>query len=135
MSVWATERGLVGRYMLSGVGNTLAGFSLIFGLMWMGVSAYLANVAGYALGLAMGFVVSRNLVFNASGAIKPQMWRYGLAFVTCVALNFLVLTLALEFFQINRFLSQCFAAASYTAAMFLMSRFYVFENALRKSAD
>ena len=135
MSVWVTERSLFGRYMLSGVGNTLAGFSVIFGLMWMGVSAYLANIAGYALGFVMGFVVSRTLVFKTLGAIKPQMWRYWLAFVACVVLNFLVLTLALELFQINRFLSQCLAAASYTAAMFLMSRFYVFENAPRKSAD
>jgi len=134
MSAWAAEKGFVGRYLLSGVGNTLVGFSFIFGLMWAGVSAYAANIAGYALGLLLGFFVSRSFVFNAAGAFNRQICRYSLAFVTCLALNILVLTLALELFEINRFLSQCLAAGSYMAAMYLLSRFYVFKNAPPKSA-
>jgi len=134
MSAWAAERSLVGRYLLSGAGNTLAGFSLIFGLMWMGVSPYVANVAGYALGLVMGFLVSRSFVFNDNDVFNRQMWRYSLAFVACVALNILVLTLALQLLEVNRFLSQCLAAGSFTAAMYLMSRFFVFKNAHPKSA-
>ncbi|MDO8652456.1 MAG: GtrA family protein [Undibacterium sp.] len=135
MSAWVGEKGLIGRYLLSGVGNTLVGFGLIFGLMWAGVSAYAANIAGYSLGLVMGFMLSRSFVFNAAGAVSRQMLRYGLAFAACVGLNIVVLAIALEFMQINRFVSQCLAAGSYTAAMYLMNRFYVFENANPKSID
>jgi putative flippase GtrA len=128
MSAWAIEKGFAGRYLLSGAGNTIVGFSLIFGLMWVGVSAYVANLAGYALGMLLGFFVSRSFVFNAAGAFNRQMCRYSLAFVLSVALNIVVLTLSLELFGINRFLSQCLAAASFTVSMYLTSRIYVFNH-------
>jgi len=128
MYVLKTEKSQLGRYLLSGVGNTVVGFSVIFVLMWVGVSAYVANMAGYAIGGVIGFLVSRNFVFNAASKFNRQMWRYSLAFVLSVALNIVVLTLALEIFGINRFLSQCLAAASYTVSMYLTSRIYVFNN-------
>jgi putative flippase GtrA len=128
MSAWAIEKGFAGRYLLSGAGNTIVGFSLIFGLMWVGVSAYVANLAGYALGMLLGFFVSRSFVFTAAGALNRQMCRYSLAFVLSAALNIVVLTLALELFGINRFLSQCLAAASFTVSMYFTSRIYVFNH-------
>jgi putative flippase GtrA len=134
VSAWVYERGLLGRYLLSGAGNTLFGFGLIFGLMWLGVSAYIANLAGYGGGLLLGFFVSKKFVFDVKGTISRQFLRYTLSFAACVAINLFVLTLAIEYFNIHQVLSQFLAAASYTAAMFLMSRFYVFKNAEHASA-
>jgi len=128
MFAWAVEKTVIARYLLSGAANTLVCFSLIFGLMGIGVSAYLANISGYALGLAISFYMSRNFVFNISGTLNGQILRYSLSFFTSVGLNILVLHSLLEYLRLNIFLSQFLAGLSYTAAMFLMNRFYVFKN-------
>jgi putative flippase GtrA len=134
MFAWAVEKTVIARYLLSGVANTLFGFGLIFGLMLLEVSAYIANLGGYIGGLLLGFFVSRKFVFDIKGTISRQFFRYILSFAACVATNLFVLTLAIEYFNINQVFSQFLAAASYTTAMFLMSRFYVFKNTKHASA-
>jgi len=129
VSDWVRERIIVARYLLGGMGNTLVGFSLIFGLMWMGFSSYIANIVGYSLSLVMGFVVSRLFVFNSNpeNKVTIQAVRYGLAFACCFLVNLMVLKIAIEYLEINKYFSQLIASGSYTTAMYLFSRQYIFK--------
>lgn len=126
MSNLRSESTYLGRYAGSGVLNTVAGFSVIFLLMALGISPFLANICGYLTGLILGFFISRKFVFRSSGHIPSESMRYLAAFLACFGLNLLVLKLALDELHLNANLAQLLAAATYTAIMYLLARWLVF---------
>jgi putative flippase GtrA len=128
MSRWRSESTLLTRYLGSGVLNTLAGFTVIFLLMAAGVSPVLANVSGYAVGFALGFVVSRKFVFVSDGRVAAEGIRYLLAFLAAFLANLMVLHLALGVQRWSATLAQVLAAVAYTGVMYLLSRFLVFRK-------
>lgn len=130
MSKWRSESALLVRYAGSGALNTVAGFAVIFILMAAGASPYLANIGGYLVGFVLGFVVSKKFVFRSNGHFVAESLRYLTAFVICFALNLLVLRLALT--QLNAMAAQIAAAATYTAAMYLFTRCFVFSGGMQK---
>lgn len=126
MPSWRSESAYLGRYAGSGVLNTLAGFSVIFLLMALGVSPLLANIGGYLSGLMLGFLLSKKFVFRSEGHVTSEGVRYLAAFASCFALNLLVLEFALDKLHWNAALAQLLAAATYTVLMYLLSRWLVF---------
>lgn len=128
---WRTEAVYLVRYAGSGVLNTLAGFSVIFLLMGLGVTPLLANIGGFAVGFVLGFVVSRRFVFRSNGHFVEESLRYLAAFCVCFMLNLLVLSLSLAALAIPAVLAQVMAAATYTGSMYLLTRLYVFRKSAR----
>ncbi|MDD2686588.1 MAG: GtrA family protein [Gallionella sp.] len=126
MTALRKEAGYLGRYAGSGALNTLAGFATIFALMGFGATPLLANVAGYLVGLVLGFFVSRKFVFVSQGHVTTEAAHYLLAFMLCFALNLLALQFALERLQLNAYLAQIFSAVAYTTSMYLLTRWLVF---------
>lgn len=126
MSGWRSESAYLGRYAGSGVLNTLVGFSVIFLLMWLGVSPILANVGGYLVGLIMGFFVAKKIVFRSAGHVTTEGIRYLAAFLASYVLNLLVLQFALASLHWNVVLAQLLAAATFTTIMYLLTRWLVF---------
>jgi putative flippase GtrA len=133
MSNWQAETAYVGRYAGSGLLNTLVGFSVIFVLMALGVSPIVANIGGYFVGLILGFVLSKKLVFRSEGHVTTESLRYLAAFLACFILNLIVLQSALSVLRLNAILAQLLAAATYTIAMYLLSRFMVFHAGIKSS--
>lgn len=125
MSKLKHEAGILSRYSLSGALNTFAGFGTIFGLTALGVQPYLANAAGYLVGLVLGFFVSRRFVFRHEGHISTQGIRYLLAFGTCYLLNVGVLHYALAF-GLAEMMAQALSTLVYIGCMFLALRLFVF---------
>lgn len=117
------------RYAGSGSLNTLSGFAVIFLLMWLGVSPFWANVAGYAVGFILGFVLTKNLVFRSNGHFVAESMRYLIAFAIAFLVNLLVLQLSLNGLALHVLAAQLVAACSYTVLMYLLSRVYVFDVA------
>ncbi|OIR06741.1 GtrA-like protein [mine drainage metagenome] len=126
MSRWREESAFLTRYAGSGALNTLVGFSVIFLLMALGVSPFIANIGGYVVGFAMGFALSKKFVFRSNGHFVVESIRYLIAFLLCFALNFLVLRLTLTLLHWNVVFAQFGAAATYTLSMYLLSRWFVF---------
>ncbi len=126
MSSLRRESAYLSRYAGSGVLNTVAGFATIFLLMAFGASPFLANVAGYLVGLVLGFTVSRKFVFVSQGHVTSEALRYLVAFLFCFTLNLLTLGFALESLQWHAVAAQLLAAAVYTFSMYLLSRYLVF---------
>ena len=129
MSRWRSETALLGRYAGSGALNTLAGFAVIFALMALGFSPYIANIGGYLAGFILGFVVSKKFVFRSNGHFVTESIRYLLAFLVCFALNLFALKLALT--RINPFAAQIVAAVVYTGMMYLFTRYFVFSGGMQ----
>ena len=110
-----------------GVLNTLLGFAAIFILMGFGVSPILANIFGYVFGLLLGFLVAKKFVFRSNGHFVSETVRYLLAFAAAFLINLAALELFLDMFGFNPYISQILAAASYTVAMYVFSRMFVFK--------
>jgi len=126
MSGWQSESAYLARYAGSGALNTIVGFAVIFLLMWLGISPFIANICGYLVGLVLGFVVSWKFVFRSEGHFTTEGMRYLAAFLFCFALNLLVLELVLGRLHWNPNLAQLAAAMTYTASMYLLARWLVF---------
>ena len=95
--------------------------------MGFGVSPILANICGYVFGLLLGFLVAKKLVFRSNGHFVSETVRYLLAFAAAFLINLAVLELFLNMFELNPYISQILAAASYTVAMYVFSRMFVFK--------
>ncbi len=120
----------MGRYLGSGVVNTIIGFAVIFALLAAGAQPLWANVGGYGAGLALGFLFSRKLVFRSNGHWSGEGVRYLLAFALCFLLNLAVLRVLLGF-SLHVAAAQVVASAAYTVAMYAMQRVFVFRRKRR----
>lgn len=121
------------RYGVAGVFNTLVGFSIILALdLGLRLAPHLANAIGYAIGICVSFVLSKLFVFKARKTTRSAPARYVIAVAAAFALNQGVLTLAkmvLPAGPLGSVAAQGAAAVSYTAALFLLSHFWVFAHA------
>lgn len=123
------EIGFISRYMSGGVINTVVGFIVIFSAMALGFSPMVSNIAGYAVGFILGFVISKKFVFRSEGHLVIESFRYLVVFIVSFLLNLLVLSLAINYFNIHVMVSQVVAAISYTLLMYTLTRFFVFRAA------
>jgi putative flippase GtrA len=126
------EAGVVARFGLVGLVNSVLGLAVILGLeLGLGVERHLANAAGYAAGMAVGFVLNRRFVFTGPSAVEGQKTRYLIAIATAFAVNQGVLTAGaalLPHGDLGRTVAQVCAIASYTATQFLLMRLWVFRT-------
>lgn len=115
--------------MGSGLLNTVVGVSVIFLLTRLGVPALAANVAGYAVGLLLGFAVSKKFVFrsNAASANKEAV-RYLAAFTTALLANLAAVGTALHLRLLGPYSAQALGVITYTGCMYLLSRYVVFRQ-------
>ena len=126
MSRWRAESGYAGRYVGTGVFNTLAGFAVIFAMMWAGFSPVVANLAGYACGFVLGFVLSKKFVFRSQGRVLGEVGRYVLTFLVAYLLNLAMLRFAIDRLAIPAAFAQVAAAVVFTVSMYAMGRLYTF---------
>lgn len=126
MFSWRGESGYFGRYLGSGAINTVAGFTVIFLLMAIGVSPVVSNISGYAVGLMLGFSVSRSFVFRSDGHVLSEGGRYIVCFCISFAINLLVLKFSLDVLLLSKELSQMLSAITYTVLMYILSYYFVF---------
>lgn len=123
---WWKEATYLVRYAGSGIINTVVGFIIIFSAMALGFSPMLSNVAGYAVGFTLGFVLSKKFVFRSNGHFVAESVRYLIAFVISFLFNLLVLRLALIYLNFHAIVAQITAAMSYTLLMYILIRLFVF---------
>ena len=117
------------KFLLVGLVNSASGLAVIFGLIyWIDLNAVWANVAGYTVGLLIGFVLNRSWTFEGGALNVPVILKYLLAFGVSFSLNLGVLDLLSSRVGWNIYISQLFAVAIYSVAMFLLCRYFVFTN-------
>jgi len=127
-SDWWKEVAYLIRHAGSGVLNTIVGFIVIFSAMALGFPPMVSNVAGYAVGFTLGFVLSKKFVFRSNGHFVAEGVRYFVAFVISFLFNLLVLYVALIYLKFHAVTSQVAAAVSYTMIMYILIRLFVFDT-------
>ncbi|RCK47107.1 GtrA family protein [Thalassospira profundimaris] len=117
-----------------GVINTAIGLSVIYALTYFtDISYFLANFAGYAVGLAVSYQLNKIWTFSAkSSRTRYQFAAYIIAAACCYVANLAVLYMSVRFVGLNEYLSQLSGIATYSVSMFLISKFIVFAPTDRK---
>jgi putative flippase GtrA len=120
------------RYGLAGVANTLVGFSITATLdLGMQLHPAMANTAGYAVGIVMGFLLNRAFVFRSRRSAKAAGARYLIAVAIAFLTNQAVLAVVGHLLgkePLARLLAQLSAMGFYTLVLFAFSRFWVFNK-------
>lgn len=122
------------RFGFVGLLNTAIALSLIWLLMVAGASPYVANLAGYALGLVISFTLNRIWTFRQRGPVKwTQVIQFLLACGASYLLNLATVALALQA-GTPSYPAQIAGVPVYTACFFLMSKYVVFTPPRRDEA-
>lgn len=117
------------RFIVVGVFNTLYGFAIIFGCMyWLGLSAYVSNVIGYACGLITSYVLNRAFTFQSRTRGPSEAIRFLAVFGVAYLANLGLLYACVQWLEMNEGLSQIVAGVAYVGVSFLLNKYYVFRQ-------
>jgi len=112
-------------YNVIGIINTIVGFSIIFALMFYGVSATSSNIIGYVIGAIFSYFLNKKYTFKSKKHNKIQAIKFFTVLLISYCLNFITLQWLLTF--TNPYLAQFISAVIYTLSSFLLAKFFVFD--------
>ena len=117
------------RFLMVGVVNTIAGYSVILFLQYgAGLKPLMANAGGYLVGWAVSYGLSRRFVFQSKRPHSDSLPSYVVAALGCYGINAAVLHGALTLLGLPGAAAQAVAMASYTVSFYLVNRYVVFRH-------
>jgi putative flippase GtrA len=117
------------KYCLIGVINTVSCFSVVYVLLELcGAGYLLSNMAGYATGLLVSFVLNKYRNFRSSGHLGKEFFLFFLSFGVAYAANLAALVFAVECLRIDAFLSQILSGVFYTVIFYILMKHFVFQG-------
>jgi len=117
------------KFLAVGVANTLAGLAVIYGAKWLfRLGDIAANVAGYAVGLALSFLLNKHWTFRFGGAASLAAVRFLGAFLVAYSLNLVTVLACIRVLGIDDYLAQAIGVIPYTVSFYAMSKGFVFRN-------
>jgi putative flippase GtrA len=121
---------LLSRYLAVGLVNTAIGYSIILIGLRLGMGDYLANAAGYIVGLAVSYVLQRRWAFAVSTPPSVrEAGRFCAAALLAYGANLAVIHLARSMGYVGSPIAQAVAMVAYSMTFFVLSRFVVFARA------
>ena len=128
--LWGNHREKV-LYLVVGAWNTLfqyGCFSLCYYLLQDDVYPSLIILIAYLIGSVNGFIGFRYVVFRSQGHPLKEYVRYQLVYGPLLALNMLVLPLALEYSSLNAYAVQALWALFAIVMGYLGSKYFAFRK-------
>jgi len=117
------------RYLLVGAFNTIFGYIIIFGAMYLlGWSPVTSNVLGYSIALLVSFVLHRSFTFKSTGPQSSELLRFLAVFAFAFGVNLVVLYVSVRYLFIHEAVSQIIAGIFYVVISYLMNKFLVFRS-------
>ena len=116
-------------FLVTGVANSIVGFSVIFFCLFVGASGITANITGYAVALTCSFLLNRHYVFGVRGTIShAEVIKFLAVFITAFGVNMSVLLLTQSVLGEASQIAQVLAVAAYTLVFYPLSRMFVFKR-------
>jgi len=117
------------RFLLIGAFNTLLGWIIIFGGMYLlGMSPEASNVLGYSIGLLVSFVLNRTFIFRSSGRPSGELARFLAVFLLAFGANLATLFVLVRFFFVHEAASQLVAGVVYVISSYALNKNFVFQK-------
>ena len=120
------------RFGLAGVANTLVGLGIIAALdIGLHVRPAIANAVGYAVGIALSFILSRQFVFRSRRPARMAAPRFLISAAIAFVLNQAALAIAGHLLGGDpalRLAAQICGMCVYTLTLFVLGRFWIFRE-------
>ena len=121
-------------FNLVGIVNTLFGFSIIFTLMFLGVSAVASNFIGYFFGAILSYTLNKKYTFKSDTKDKTEALKFFGVLLISYCINLLTLQWLLTF--LNPYTAQLISAIVYTLSSFSLAKLFVFsEKSINKQGQ
>ena len=111
-------------YNVIGLVNTFLGFSIIYGLMCMGVSPVVSNAIGYAIGATVSYFLNVQYTFKMDKHSPMLAVKFFMVLGFSYLFNFIVLYSLLD--VLNAYIAQLVSALVYTLCAFILLKYFVF---------
>lgn len=117
------------RFVVVGVLNTLVGLAVIYGCKYfLGLGDLAANIAGYAVGLTVSFVLNSSWTFGYTGPKLAAAARFLAVFAVSYVVNLGTVMGLIHLAGANSYLAQAAGMPVYTICFYLLSRAYAFRD-------
>ena len=115
------------RFAITGVANSVVGFSVLVLALRLGLSDIAANLTGFAAGLTVGFIANRKWTFGVEGRVNAgEIARYLAGFALAWSLNFGVVMIGIRAGHAGSPLIHLAGIVTYSVAFYFISRSFVF---------
>lgn len=123
------------RFITVGLANTVTGLLVIFACKSaLGMGDIASNLAGYSVGIVMGFLLHKNWTFGYGRNKQAATFARYLAVLSLAYGANLIATLqAINLLQLNSYLAQVAGVVPYTLIGYLGSRYFVFPQGKEKT--
>jgi putative flippase GtrA len=115
------------KFVIVGVLNTILGYSVIFGCMYLlGMDPVISNVVGYLIGLMLSYTLNRKVTFQSTSKSKSELVRFLVVFLIAYFANLAVLMVLIKVGIFHEVVNQVVAGAVYVFFSFFLNKYYVF---------
>lgn len=111
------------KYIIVGIANTLLTLSIIFTLMYCGISLYYANAMGYGAGILLSFILNSLFTFSTNISGK-KLVKFLISCLICYLINLGVIKLFLTLFPEMKYLAQLLGMGFYTVSGFIINKMW-----------
>jgi putative flippase GtrA len=131
----ALEHQRVLRFGLVGAANTALGYSVILVVLALGGGDYSSNLAGYAAGLTLSFVLNRSWTFGGRTRLDPAtLAKYLATFLVAYLVNLGIVAVARAFGIVDNPLAHLAGIAAYTTIFYVGCRNVVYRDKTASAA-
>lgn len=119
-------KGIIARYSLVGLINTLVTVVIITVLTLLGVDLLVANAVGFGAGLLSSYIGNRYFTFRQGN--NKAIGKFLFGFAIAYAANILVAYFVRDKFQPHDLIAQFSGMLTYNVAFFLMMKTWIFNR-------
>jgi putative flippase GtrA len=117
------------KFLAVGIANTLAGLAVIYGAKWLfRLGDITANAAGYAVGLALSFLLNKHWTFRFGGDSRMAAFRFLGAFILAYSVNLMTVLTCIRLLGMDGYLAQAIGVIPYTVSFYALSKGFVFRR-------
>ena len=117
------------KYLIVGLFNTIIGLGVIYLATWLlYLDEITANALGYSVGLLVSFMLNKSWTFRYSGKFGSAVWRFIIIIFIAYAANLCTVIIAIDGYNVNRYLGQALGIIPYTMIGYIGSKLYVFNS-------
>lgn len=112
-----------------GILNTIVGYTIILIALWFGFNDISANVSGYAIGLALSFLLNSRWTFGGMTATSISVVaRYLIAFAFSYTTNLIVILELRSTHLLSSWAVHLVGIGIYTILFYITSKYFVFSK-------
>ncbi|OJW47801.1 MAG: hypothetical protein BGO67_09140 [Alphaproteobacteria bacterium 41-28] len=119
------------RFIVSGFLNTVIGYSIIFGCMYIfKYSPELSNTLGYGIGTCTGYILHRNFSFGSDQKKVGEFTKFVFVNFISFLVNMIFLVVLIHAMNFNPIISQIISWVAYLLISYLLNNYFVFKKGL-----